>query len=228
MRVIAEDVSMFYDDAGKKIEVLRNINFEVREGESVAIIGESGVGKTTFLNLIGGLERPTAGEITIGETRLTRDFRSNSGLALFRGRNIGFIFQFFQLLAEFDATENVAMPLVLQGFGRKRAAMIAEQYLSKVGLASRLTHRPSMLSGGEQQRVAIARALVGKPGLILADEPTGNLDQNTGLSISKLLLELKAQENSTLVVVTHSRELAAMMDRTLELTTAGLVPVIKQ
>lgn len=228
MRVIANNVAMSYADAGKKIEVLRNINLEVREGESVAIIGESGVGKTTLLNLIGGLERPTAGDISIGETSLTRDFRSNSGLALFRGKNIGFIFQFFQLLAEFDATENVAMPLVLQGLGKKRAAFIAEQYLTKVGLSNRLTHRPSMLSGGEQQRVAIARALVGKPGLILADEPTGNLDQNTGLSISKLLLELKAQENSTLVVVTHSRELAAMMDRILELTISGLVPVTKQ
>ncbi len=223
MRIKADNVSMSYHDAGNVIPVLRDVNLHAVEGESIAIVGESGVGKTTLLNLLGGLEHPSGGEVTIGEHCITRDFRTNSELARFRGKNVGFIFQFFQLLAEFDAQENVAMPLILQGIGRSEANATAVEYLKRVGLGSRLTHRPSMLSGGEQQRVAIARALVGKPGVVLADEPTGNLDQKTGAAISRLLLDMQAEEGNTLIVVTHSRELSSMMGRTLELTPSGLV-----
>lgn len=222
MKISADGVCMSYDDAGKPVCVLKGITFSVPSGDSVAIVGESGVGKTTLLNIVGGLERPDCGEVFVGDTCITKDLKSSAELARFRGRNIGFIFQFFQLLPEFDALENVAMPLVLRGMRRAKANLLAKDCLGSIGLSSRLTHRPYMLSGGEQQRVAIARALVGKPGVLLADEPTGNLDERTGDAIGRLLLDVQSERGATLIVVTHSRELSSMMKKTLRLTATGL------
>lgn len=222
MKVEAQDLAMSYWDANNEVRIFEHINLQVDSGAMVAIVGESGVGKTTLLNLLGALELPTQGQITLGETCITKDLRQENELALFRGRNIGFIFQFFQLLPEFDAQENVALPLLLQGVKMKEALGRAKVVLERVGLGARLTHRPFMLSGGEQQRVAIARALVGKPGLVLADEPTGNLDLKTGAAISRMLLDIQKEEGITLIVVTHSMELAGHIGRTLELTFGQL------
>lgn len=213
---------MQYNDAGKIIEIFRGLSFEAESGSRVAIVGESGVGKTTLLNILGMLETPVSGEVYIGEQRVT-DWQQNGDLALFRGRSIGFVFQFHYLLPEFDAVENVSMPLLIQGTSRKEAAERAISLLQRVGLGHRLEHRPSALSGGEQQRVAIARALAAKPGVVLADEPTGNLDVATAHEVQKLLLDMQREEQSTLIIVTHSLDLARQMDRIVELTPQGMV-----
>src|SRR5262249_55069903 len=149
--------------------------------------------------------------------------RDGEDIAPLRGRRVGFVFQAYHLLPEFDARENAAMPLLIRGVGREEALKAADKILSRVGLENRLTHRPGTLSGGEQQRVAIARALCGEPGVVLADEPTGNLDYRTGVSVCKLLLELQREQKTTMVIVTHSLEIARMMDRVLELTPQGLI-----
>lgn len=225
MQVRAENLAMHYNDAGAIIPIFSNLQMTVKSGTSMAIIGESGVGKTTLLNLLGGLERPADGDVHIGESCITRDFPNPSSMAAFRGKHIGFIFQFFQLLPEFSAVENVAMPLLFSGYRMKIALRESEMALERVGLKSRLHHRPTMLSGGEQQRVAIARALIIKPGVILADEPTGNLDHKTGAAVCKLLKEIQEDYNTTLIVVTHSQEIAGLMHQVVELTPNGLLPV---
>lgn len=221
MRVLAQNLAMNYHDSGREIPVFAGLELDVPSGGSVAIVGASGVGKTTLLNCLGALEVPTSGTITIGDVCITDRSISSQERARFRGTNVGFVFQFHHLLPEFDALENVSMPLLLQGESRGVAEQRARELLHRVGLQNRLTHRPSMLSGGEQQRVAIARALVCKPGLILADEPTGNLDFQTGSLVSDLLLELHLEQASTLIVVTHSLELARKMQRILELVPDG-------
>ena len=222
MDVSAKDLRMQFNDGNRQIEVFRVLSLQVKRGASVAGVGASGIGKTTLLYLLGGLERPTAGEIVVGETSITEAWRSGRDLASFRGRNVSFVFQFHYLLPEFDAIENVAMPLLIRGEPPEKAHAKARELLIRVGLGDRLTHRPGMLSGGEQQRVSIARAMAPSPGLILADEPTGNLDLNTGGEVIKLLCELQREAGMTLIVVTHSPEVAGRMDRVVEMTPTGL------
>lgn len=222
MQVQVRNLTMWYDDADRRVEIFNDLNLEVSSGDSIAIMGQSGAGKTTLLYLLGGLESPVSGDVLIGKTSLTTLKGKNEELARFRAENVGFVFQFHNLLAEFSAVENVAMPLLIKNISWDLAKEEAEKLLVKVGLKHRLTHRPTELSGGEQQRVAIARALVTKPGLILADEPTGNLDLKTGEEIRDLLLQLQKEEKVSLILVTHSLELASRMNRVVELTSQGI------
>jgi lipoprotein-releasing system ATP-binding protein len=181
----------------------------------VAIVGPSGVGKSTLLHLMGGLERPTRGIIRYGDIDLLQ--LSDDELADFRNHHIGFVFQFHHLLPEFSALENTMMPALIQRRTKREAQQEAQQLLRQVGLGDRVHHRPGELSGGEQQRVAVARALMNKPDVILADEPTGNLDRATGQSLQKLLRQLNEERGQTFVIVTHDREFAAHMDRAIAL-----------
>ncbi len=222
MKIETKALTMEYNDAGRIVEVFRDIEMTVPSGTKLAVVGESGIGKTTLLYLLGGLERPTSGEVFLDGQSLTSGFNSQEALSQFRGKNIGFIFQFHHLLPEFDAIENTAMPLFLQGIEQEIAREQAKALLERVGLRHRLTHRPGMLSGGEQQRVAIARALAINPGVLLADEPTGNLDQKTAAEVHNLLLEIHREKKMTLLIVTHSLELAQMMDTVSVLTPSGL------
>ncbi len=222
MKVATENLTMHFSEAGRIVKLFENLTFEVESGTSLAIMGQSGVGKTTLLYLLAALEEPIAGDIFVGEASISAMRREKKDLAAFRGANIGFVFQFHNLLPEFSALENVALPLLIRGEVREDAYGRAERLLKRVGLAERIYHRPGTLSGGEQQRVAVARALAGNPGVILADEPTGNLDQRTGAEVKDLLLELQAEEKTTLILVTHSPELARSMNRVMELTAQGM------
>ncbi len=205
-----------FGNGEKKVEVLKGIDLTFFEGERVAIVGASGAGKTTLLHILGTLDRPTAGKVLYGGRDI---FTLNEKeLAFFRNREIGFIFQFHHLLPEFNALENTMMPCLIQGISKKDATLRAEAILSLVGLKERLSHKPGELSGGEQQRVAVARALVLEPKVLLADEPTGNLDSRTGESIFVLLQELNRIKNVTLIVVTHNPNLAAQLPRQVLLT----------
>jgi lipoprotein-releasing system ATP-binding protein len=187
----------------------------VEPGERLGIIGESGIGKSTLLHLLGGLDRPSAGTVRIGDTDLNEcDDRE---LANLRNHRIGFVFQFHHLLGDFTAQENVMMPSLIAGASPEEAARRSRELLARVGLEDRLSHRPGELSGGEQQRVAVARAIVRSPALVLADEPTGNLDPQTAAEVEDLLRELNREQGLTLVVVTHSERLAREMDRCLRL-----------
>ncbi len=223
MEVKAQDLCMSYLDGGHTVDVFGDVDFSVQSGKSVAIVGESGVGKTTLLYLLSGLEKPSSGSVTLGNTCLTDDSLSANEIALFRGMHIGFVFQFHQLLSEFSAIENVSMPLLLQEVDKEKAAIRSKELLERVSLGHRETHRPGAMSGGEQQRVAVARAFAAQPGIIFADEPTGNLDVRTGDMVSELLLEMHREHKMTLVVVTHSLDLARKMDRVIEMTATGLV-----
>lgn len=223
MDVFGKQLTMQFKDAGRVIKVFENLDFHIPSGERRAIVGASGVGKTTLLYILGGLETPTSGDVLIGDTAITKLQRDGVDIAQFRGRTIGFVFQFHQLLPEFDAVENVAMPLLISGIGKEEARARAESLLERVGLGHRMSHRPGALSGGEQQRVALARALVSRPGLILADEPTGNLDPAISDEITTLLLEMQETEGSTLVIVTHSYALAERVGHIWELTPRGVV-----
>jgi len=221
--VEAQQIAKEYADGPAVVRVLADLDLTVAEGERIAIVGESGVGKSTLLHLLGALDRPSAGRLLFdGEDVFTR---GDAGLAEFRNREIGFVFQFHHLLADFTALENVMLPSLI---GRRRAAVTrarAEELLARVGLADRLEHRPGQLSGGEQQRVAVARALVQRPRLLLADEPTGNLDPGTGEQVQQLLLELNHEHGAALVVATHNDRLAGAMERTLRLQGGRLHPV---
>lgn len=197
------------------------LDLEVPPGERVAVIGESGAGKSTLLHLLGGLDRPTKGSVLFGQTDLST--LDENGLADLRNREIGFVWQTHYLLPEFTAVENVMMPLLIQGQSRTQAALPAEERLKEVGLGHRLHHRAGELSGGEQQRVVLARALVGKPRLLLADEPTGNLDYRTGGRIADLFDELHRNHKLTSVFVTHNIEFARRCDRILKLERGVLV-----
>jgi lipoprotein-releasing system ATP-binding protein len=199
--------------------VLDGVDLELAAGEMVAVVGASGVGKSTFLQILGTLDLPSSGTITFNGEELTK--LNAARLAEFRNRSIGFVFQFHHLLPEFSALENVMMPALIQGVAVSRARTTAKDILGRVGLSHRLTHRPSELSGGEQQRVALARALVLEPALLLADEPTGNLDRATGEAIHQLFLELNRERGSTLLVVTHNPELANLMPRRLRMVDGG-------
>lgn len=195
------------------LTVVNDVSLEVRSGEIISIIGASGAGKSTLLHLLGSLDKPDRGGVTLNGTDIFRLPARKQ--AQFRNRNIGFVFQFHHLLPEFTALENVSMPLWINGTDRKKAMAEAAAILETVGLSARLDNKPSELSGGEQQRVAIARALVSKPGVVMADEPTGNLDSANAQAIHKLFLDLRNQLGQTIIMITHNDELAEMTDRTL-------------
>jgi len=208
-----------YIHNGRPLEVLADVDLSLHPGDMVAVVGASGVGKSTFLQLLGTLDLPTSGSIRFDGEELTT--MGPSRLAEFRNRRIGFVFQFHHLLPEFTAVENVMMPALIQRISPARSRKMATDILGRVGLSHRLTHRPSELSGGEQQRVALARAMVLEPSLLLADEPTGNLDRSTGEAIHQLFLELNKERGSTLLVVTHNPDLAALMPRRMRMIDGG-------
>ena len=213
--LVVEHVAKSYPTRAEPLVVLRDVSLSLSPGENVAIVGPSGCGKSTLLHLLGTLDQPTAGSITLkGQNPFTLAERQ---LAHFRSQNIGFVFQEHHLLPQLTVIENVLVPTLAEG--RPTAALVAraQELLDRVGLSARLEHRPAELSGGERARVAVARALIQKPSLLLADEPTGALDRTTAGVVGKLLIELQQQEQAMLVVVTHSLELAAMMQRKFQL-----------
>jgi lipoprotein-releasing system ATP-binding protein len=216
---VVKDLRKEYPHGDHTVPVLRNVDMTLYAGDMIAIVGASGVGKSTLLHVLGTLDLPTAGSILFNDEEITR--MDPNRLAYFRNREIGFVFQFHHLLPEFTALENVMMPALIQRLPRAQAQKRAHDILGRVGLARRLTHKPSELSGGEQQRVALARAMVLEPSLLLADEPTGNLDKRTGEEIHELFLELNREHGSTLLVVTHNLELAKMMPRCLHMLDGG-------
>ena len=208
---------------GQPIEVLTDVNLEVHRGEFVAIVGESGTGKSTLLHLLGALDGPTSGEVRLDGQSYTES--TPTELAAVRNQKIGFVFQFHHLLREFTARENVAMPLLIAGVPEADALRRAEELLTAVGLGPRLTHRPTQLAGGEQQRVAVARALATDPLVVLADEPSGNLDHQNSERLHDLLAGMARDLETALVIVTHNRLLAARADRVLSLEEGRLIPV---
>jgi lipoprotein-releasing system ATP-binding protein len=220
--LVTRGLTKTFEEAGRKLEVLRGIELVVGAGDRIAIIGASGSGKTTLLQLLGGLDEPTSGDVEVVGQHMHR--LNNVDRGRLRNRALGFVYQFHHLLPEFSALENVAMPLLVRGIRAAEAEAVARELLERVGLSERLEHRPGQLSGGERQRTAVARALVTRPAVVLADEPTGNLDRPTGQRVFDLLLELNASLGTSLVVVTHDPDLAARMDSVLELKDGRLVP----
>lgn len=214
------DVTKEYPTRGEPLVVLRGISLEVAAGQNLAIVGPSGSGKSTLLHIIGTLDEPTSGSVTLnGQNPFGL---SEPELAHFRNRHIGFVFQEHHLLPQLSVLENVLVPAIAEGKATEQDRQRAEDLIQRVGLAERAEHRPAELSGGERQRVAVARALLHSPDLLLADEPTGNLDRANAISIGKLLLDLQAQEQTMLMVVTHSAELARLMQQQLELDNGKL------
>jgi lipoprotein-releasing system ATP-binding protein len=211
----ATGVERRFQEGSTTLEVLRGLQLEVRAGERLGIIGASGSGKTTLLQILGGLDRPDGGSVQIDGRDLHALSEPERGAL--RNRTIGFVYQFHHLLAEFSALENVAMPLLVRRMSAAAAQRRAAELLARVGLGARLKHRPHQLSGGERQRAAVARALVTSPRLVLADEPTGNLDGRNAAQVFALMLELNREMGTSLVIVTHDTRLAARMDRVLEL-----------
>jgi len=209
-----------FSEGGKTLQVLRDAELEIRAGERIAIVGESGAGKTTLLQLLGGLNLPTRGTVHVQGKNIADMNETERGLL--RNQALGFVYQFHHLLPEFSALENVAMPLLLRRDSVQSIREQATTILQRVGLGERLNHRPGELSGGERQRAAVARALITRPAVVLADEPTGNLDHNTGERVFELMLELNREYHSSLVVVTHDLQLAGRMDRILRLTDGAL------
>jgi lipoprotein-releasing system ATP-binding protein len=216
----AHNIWKSYTDMSAPLKVLRGLDFELQEGESVGIFGASGTGKSTLLHLLGGLDRPTEG--SIAAAGLDLGTMTDDELARFRNREVGFVFQFYHLLPEFTALENAMLPALIAGLGSGEARARAYEALEAVGLSERLSHRPAMLSGGEQQRVAIARSAVMSPRVIFADEPTGNLDRETGRRVWEYLKGLNREKGVALVAVTHNRDLIDGFTRSLELRDGKL------
>jgi lipoprotein-releasing system ATP-binding protein len=221
--VQARGLEKRYVDGPAVVEVLRGLDLDIVAGERVAVIGESGVGKSTLLHLLGCLDAPTGGRLLIDGVDVFS--RSEAEIAAFRNQAVGFVFQFHHLLGDFTALENVMLPALIGRESPREARTRAAALLERVGLKDRLDHRPGELSGGEQQRVAVARGVMCRPRLLLADEPTGNLDPETGERVHELLLELNAECGATLVVATHNDRLAAAMERTLRLVGGRIDPV---
>ena len=203
----------------ERLDILAGVSFSVNKGETVAIVGSSGSGKSTLLGLIAGLDLPSAGQVRLDGVALSD--LDEDGRAALRGRNMGFVFQSFQLLPGLTALENVMLPLELAG--RKDAAAVAGEHLNRVGLSARAKHRPNQLSGGEQQRVALARAFAVSPRILLADEPTGNLDAHTGAQVIELMFELNRAQGASLIIVTHDAALASRCSRQLQLDGGRLI-----
>ncbi len=221
--LVAHRLHKEYLGGGGPLKVLRGVDLEVHAGETVAIVGASGAGKSTLLHLLGGLDRPTAGTVVLADCHLNR--LSDIELSRLRSRLLGFVFQFHHLLQEFSALENVAIPLRIQGLEKDEAFRRAEAVLEEVGLGARLTHRPSALSGGEQQRVAVARALVHEPVVVLADEPSGNLDRANSEHLHELMFSLARDKGVAFVVATHDEGLARRTDRLLRIEDGVLEQV---
>lgn len=219
----AVGLSKVFSEAGKTVHVFKDLDFELTQGETVAIIGRSGAGKSTLLHILGGLDDASSGEVAINGKNWNK-FNENQRSKL-RNESLGFIYQFHHLLPEFTALENVAMPLLLQGIAIDEATNRAHYLLTRVGLASRVEHKLAELSGGERQRVAIVRAMVNNPSCILADEPTGNLDNQTADLVFNLLIELNQELKTSLVLVTHDRQLAQRLDKVYQLEQGKLVLV---
>lgn len=220
--ISARGISRGFRQGPKRVEVLQDVSLEVVAGTSMAIVGASGAGKSTLLHILGGLDKPDKGEVFVGGQSLWQmGDRERSDL---RNSRMGFIYQFHHLLPEFTALENVAMPLLIRGETVATAAKSASDLLEKVGLGQRLDHKPGELSGGERQRAAVARALVGGPGLVLGDEPTGNLDERIANQVFDQLLELNRELNTSLILVTHDMRLAARMNQRFELHLGSLNP----
>lgn len=209
------DLCKSFSTSAGKVDVLKGINLKVAEGETIALVGASGAGKTTLLHLMGTLDRPTSGKVLFGDSDVFQ--LGDMALARFRNRSIGFVFQFHHLLPEFTALENTMMPLLISGMKKGGAEKIAAGLLVDVGLGHRMEHKPGELSGGEQQRVAIARALVASPRLLLADEPTGNLDMKTSDEVHDILAGIHRDKGITLIIVTHNERLAARMGKTIRM-----------
>lgn len=216
-----KELSKHFSEGELRVDVLKGINFSINKNESVAIIGASGSGKSTLLHLLGGLDIPDTGEIVINGEDISKLNDEQRGEM--RNKHLGFIYQFHHLLPEFSALENVAMPLLIRRSNENEAFQKAKDLLEKVGLAQRVQHRPGELSGGERQRAAIARALVTEPACILADEPTGNLDEKTADQVFELILELNQSLGTSLIMVTHNLELSKRVDRVVELKEGVLV-----